>query len=66
MKSLEYLKYCIKETMRLLPPVFAVGRSLAAPTEIDGYKLPAGASVGAAMYAAHHHPDFWENPEVRP
>ena len=52
--------------MRLLPPVFAVGRSLAAPTEIDGYKLPAGASVGAAMYAAHHHPDFWENPEVRP
>ena len=52
--------------MRLFPPVFAAARTLATPTEIDGCKFPAGTSVSASIYVAHHHPDFWENPEVRP
>ena len=50
--------------MRLFPPVPAMGRTLATPTEIDGHKLPAGTSLAASVFTAHHHPDFWENPMV--
>ena len=51
--------------MRLFPPVPASGRSLATPTEIEGFKLPAGTPLLAWIYMVHRHPDFWENPEVR-
>ena len=50
--------------MRLFPPVSSVGRVLAKPTEIAGFKMPAGTSVGVGIYMVHHHPDFWENPYV--
>lgn len=64
LKSLEYLKYCLKESLRLFPPVSGVGRVLAQPTEIDGYKLPQGSAIVANFWVVHHHPDFWENPFV--
>ena len=64
LKRLEYLKYCIKESMRLFPPVCGNGRVLSAPTEICGFKLPEGTSLGTNIYAVHRHPDFWENPDV--
>ena len=65
MKGLVYLKYCIKESMRLFPPVCAIGRVLDQDTTITGYNMPKGTEVECIMYAIHRHPDFWENPEVR-
>lgn len=64
LKSLVHLKYCIKESMRLFPPVSATGRVLAQPTEIVGHKLPQGLAVATSIYTVHRHPDFWENPDV--
>ena len=64
LKSLTYLKYCIKETLRLFPPVSAVGRMLAQPTEIDGHKLPKKTPIVCCPYAIHRNADVWENPEV--
>ena len=65
LKSLVHLKYCIKESLRLFPPVAGTGRVLSAPTEIDGRLIPEGTTVIAHIYGVHHHPDFWENPDVR-
>ena len=64
LKSLEYLKYCIKESNRLFPPVHGVGRILRENTEICGYKLPKGVSAFCNIYIVNRHPDFWENPTV--
>ena len=64
MKRLVHLKYCIKESLRLFPPVCAVGRVLDQDTDITGYGMPKGTSVVANIYAIHRHPDFWENPDV--
>ena len=64
MKSLVHLKYCIKESLRLFPPVCVVGRVFDQDTTITGYTMPKGTSVVCHMYALHRHPDFWENPEV--
>ena len=64
MKRLVHLKYCIKESLRLCPPVPAVGRVLNQDTDITGYIMPKGTSVVCYTYAIHRHPDFWENPHV--
>ena len=64
MKQLVYLKYCIKESLRLFPPVSVVGRVLDQDTNITGHVMPKGTSVTLSTYAVHRHPDFWENPDV--
>ena len=64
MKQLVYLKYCIKESLRLFPPVSVVGRVLDQDTNITGHIMPKGTSVTLSVYATHRHPDFWENPDV--
>ena len=64
-KEDEYdLKYCIKESLRLFPPVSVVGRVLDQDTNITGHVMPKGTSVTLSTYAVHRHPDFWENPDV--
>ncbi len=64
LKSLEYVKYCIKESMRLFPPVPIVGRTLDKDTKVDGRLMPKGTPVFCNMHAIHHNPDAWEDPEV--
>ena len=64
LKSLEYLKCCLKESMRVFPPVPEVGRVLDQPTEIGGFKMPKGTTILVDVWTVHHHPDFWENPFV--
>ncbi len=64
LKSLEYLKYCIKESMRLFPPVAAIGRSLDKDTMVDGRLMPKGSPVYCHIHAVHRNPDVWENPKV--
>ena len=63
LKDLKYTQWCIKETMRLYPPVFFVVRRLSSDTELDGYLIPEGTSVNVAIRIIHRHPDIWENPE---
>ena len=65
LKQLVHLKYCIKESLRLFPPVSAVARVLDQDTNITGYDMPKGTSVVLFIYAIHRNPDFWENPDVR-
>src|SRR5207247_1749788 len=38
-------------------------RRLHAPARIGGLDLPAGVSVSACIYATHHRPDLWPEPE---
>ena len=64
MKQLIHLKYCIKESLRLFPPVSVVGRVLDQDTNITGHTMPKGMSVTCCIYTIHWHPHFWENPDV--
>ena len=63
LKELKYTQWCIKEAMRLYPPVPAIFRKLSKDTELDGVVLPQGTSVTIIKPALHRHPDIWENPE---
>ena len=39
---LEYLTMCLKESMRMYPPVSVIARRLTKETVFDGRKMPAG------------------------
>jgi len=59
----DYLDAVIKETLRLRPVVPGVIRVLTAPTELNGYELPAGARVAPNIYLTHRRPDVYPEPE---
>ncbi|XP_058994492.1 cytochrome P450 4A6-like [Mustela lutreola] len=63
--QMPYTTMCIKEPLRLYPPVPSVGRELSKPiTFPDGRSLPKGFLVTLSFYALHHNPKVWPNPEV--
>ncbi len=53
-----------EETMRLYPPAWGMPREPIADDEINGYPLPAKATLVLSQYLVHRHPDFWPRPEV--
>uniref|UniRef100_A0A8C5QDA3 Cytochrome P450 n=1 Tax=Leptobrachium leishanense TaxID=445787 RepID=A0A8C5QDA3_9ANUR len=63
--KLTYTAMCIKESLRLYPPVPDIARELTKPiTFCDGRSLPKGAVVVLNMYAIGRCPSIWEEPEV--
>ncbi|XP_042641862.1 cytochrome P450 4B1 [Tyto alba] len=63
--KMTYTTMCIKESLRLFPPVPSVSRYLSkAVTFSDGRSLPAGCQVGLSIFAIHRNRDVWQDPEV--
>ena len=42
LSKLEYITLCLKESLRLCPPVFAIGRKMSKNVTFDGHVVPAG------------------------
>ncbi|KAK0618676.1 Benzoate 4-monooxygenase, partial [Lasiodiplodia hormozganensis] len=64
-KQLPYLRACLDESLRIIPPVSA-GLSRTIPPEgmtIDGHWIPGGTSVAVAAYTAHRNPSVFPQPE---
>jgi cytochrome P450 len=61
--ALPFTTACIAETMRLYPPAWILERLVTDDLELDGYTIPAGATVLASQYAAHHDPRWWDRAE---
>ena len=64
LKKLTYLKYCIKESLRLFPPVAVVGRKLATEKKFNEHVLPVGTWIITDIYCINHDETVWENSEV--
>ncbi|KAM3614588.1 uncharacterized protein V6R79_016459 [Siganus canaliculatus] len=65
LSKIPYTTMCIKESMRLYPPVPGIGRKITKPiTFFDGRTLPAGTQVGTSVFAIHRNATVWENPDV--
>ncbi|XP_053326238.1 cytochrome P450 4B1-like isoform X2 [Spea bombifrons] len=63
--KIPYTTMCIKESLRLYPPVPGVARTLRKEvTFYDGRTVPAGTLIGLSIYSVHRNPSVWENPEV--
>lgn len=61
--KLPYTRAVIQESMRLIPPVWGIGREAIKDDEIDGYSIPAGTTVYIPIRRMHRHPGYWEDSE---
>lgn len=62
--ALPYTRMVIDETLRLYPPVWAVGRQTLAADTVRGYTLPPNQPISISPYVTHRHPAFWDNPQT--
>lgn len=59
--KLEYTEMVIKETMRLYPPGWILGRMPTEDTEIGGKRIKKGTVVFISAYLTHRDPRWWED-----
>ena len=60
--ALPYTGRVVKESMRLYPPAWRVGREAIADCEIAGYPIPAGAQLIMSQWTMHKDPRFYDDP----
>jgi cytochrome P450 len=61
---LRYADAVIKESMRLYPPAWAVGREALADCEIGGYRVAAGTQLLISQYVIQRDGRFFRDPET--
>ncbi|XP_053563152.1 ultra-long-chain fatty acid omega-hydroxylase isoform X1 [Bombina bombina] len=65
LSQLPFTTMCIKESLRLHPPVTAVSRRCTEDINLpDGKVIPKGNTCLLSIYGTHHNPTVWPNPEV--
>ncbi|XP_058513694.1 cytochrome P450 4F2-like [Ochotona princeps] len=63
--QLPYMTMCIKESLRLHPPVTAVSRRCTQDLVLpDGRVIPKGIICFINIFGTHHNPTVWPDPEV--
>lgn len=60
--NLRYTEMIAKETMRLYPPAFGLGREAIEECEIGGYRVPRKTQVFAFQWATQRDPRFFDRP----
>lgn len=61
--SLPFTGAVIKESMRLYPPAWMLGRSANEDLELGGFHIPKGSMVFVCIYQLHRDPRFWSAPD---
>ncbi len=62
--KLRYIYMVFAESMRLMPTVWALGRSCGPePYDFHGFQIPPGATLLAPQFVVHRDPRFWKHPE---
>ncbi|PJK20201.1 cytochrome P450 [Mycolicibacterium goodii] len=61
---LGYTVQVLHEALRMCPPAAGVGRLALRDIAVDGHRVEAGSLVALGIYAVHHDPQLWPNPEV--
>ncbi|MGH9902679.1 MAG: cytochrome P450, partial [Pyrinomonadaceae bacterium] len=60
---LRYAEMVVRESMRLYPPAWGVGRQAVSDCEIGGYRVPKRAQVFMMSWVVHRDPRFYDAPE---
>ena len=61
---LRYTEMILKESMRLYPAVWGIGRRAIADCEIGGYRVAAGTNIFIFQYLTQRDPRFFSNPDA--
>ncbi|XP_037674196.1 cytochrome P450 4F2-like isoform X2 [Choloepus didactylus] len=63
--NLPFLTMCIKESLRLHPPVPVISRCCTQDVVLpDGQIIPKGVICLVSIFGTHHNPSVWPDPEV--
>jgi cytochrome P450 len=63
LSSLRYTEMIARESMRLYPPAYALGREALTECEIGGFRVPAGTQVFMFQWSTQRDPRFFVEPE---
>ena len=61
--KLQYTEKVLRESMRLFPPVWTMGRYVENDYPVGEFTIPAGSSVLMSQYVMHHDSRYYENSE---
>jgi cytochrome P450 len=61
--KLRYTDMVLKESMRLYPPAWGIGREAREPFEAGGFRLRPGTAVFISQWITHRDPRFFPDPE---
>ncbi len=61
--ELKWTRMVLEEAMRLYPPAHTIARSAIGEDRIGGMRIPRGASISISIYATHHNPKLWSEPD---
>lgn len=61
--DLPYTVQIVHESLRICPPAATAARMAMRDVEVDGYRIPAGTNTIVGIYALHHDPSLWDEPE---
>jgi cytochrome P450 len=61
--QLRYTGWVVRESMRLYPPAWAIGREVVETFEIGGYRASAGTQLLISQWVLHRDPRWWDDPD---
>jgi cytochrome P450 len=61
--KLTFAEWVIKESMRLYPPAWTIGREALEDCEIGDYQIRKGTQVLMSQWVVHRDPRFWNEPD---
>ncbi len=61
--ELDLLDACLRESLRMHPPVWTFAREATADIDVDGHRIHAGEQVLVSPWVLHHAPRWWVGPE---
>ena len=62
--KLVYTEKILRESMRLYPPAWTIGRQVINDYKVDKYVIPAGSIILMSQYVMHHNQNYYSDPDV--
>jgi len=62
--KLEYTEKVFRESMRLYPPAWTIGRQAINDYRLTKYIIPAGSIILMSQYVMHRNPNYFSDPEL--
>ena len=62
LSKLKYVEKVLRESLRMYPPVWSIGRIVEGDYILGKYTIPKGSSIVMSQYVMHHDDRFYNNP----
>jgi cytochrome P450 len=64
LSKFKFVEKVIRESLRIYPPVWSIGRIVEEDYQIDKYTIPKGSSIIMSQYVIHHDDRFYKDPHL--